>query len=306
MVERVGFIGAGLMGHGMAKNLVEKGHPLTVLGHRNRAPIEDLVARGAREVFGADELAGNSDTVFLCVTGSTEVEALVRGPHGLTAGAHQGLCIVDCSTSDPNSTIALSAELKALGVAFCDAPLGGTPQQAEDGKLSAMVGCDEAVWPRLEKVVGCWAAKSVRVGPPGDGHKMKLLMNFLGMGYAALYSELLSVARKVGLDPGTVDGALRGTRMDCGFYQTFFRWVLERDREAHKFSIANAHKDMRYLAAMAANAGVANPMGSAVKNYFAAAEATGHGEDFVPMLSDIVAAMNGISLTRSANAEAAE
>lgn len=306
MRERIGFIGTGLMGHGMAKNLVEKGHPLTVLAHRNRAPIEDLVARGAREAGSAEDLARSCDVVFLCVTGSPEVETLVRGPHGLKAGAHQGLCIVDCSTSDPNSTIALAAELVPLGVAFCDAPLGGTPQQAEEGKLSAMVGCDEAVWPRLEHVIGCWAAKSVRVGPAGDGHKMKLLMNFLGMGYAALYSELLSVARKVGLEPGTVDGALRGTRMDCGFYQTFFRWVLERDREAHKFSIRNAHKDMRYLAALATNAGIANPMGSAVKNYFAAAEATGHGEDFVPMLSDIVAAMNGISLVPPANARAAE
>jgi len=296
MPERIGFIGVGLMGHGMAKNLVEKGHPLTLLGHRNRAPVEDLLRRGAKEAGSAEEVAASSDIVFLCVIGSPEVEALVRGPNGLKAGVHRGLCIVDCSTSDPASTIALAAELAPLGVAFCDAPLGGTPQQGEEGKLSAMVGCDEAVWPRLEPVIACWAAKSVRVGPAGDGHKMKLLMNFVGMGYAALYSELLSVAKKVGLAPATVDGALRGSRMDCGFYQTFFRWVLERDREAHKFSIANAHKDMRYLAALAANAGIANPMGSAVKNYFAAAEATGHGGDFVPMLSDIVAAMNGLSL----------
>jgi 3-hydroxyisobutyrate dehydrogenase-like beta-hydroxyacid dehydrogenase len=306
MAERIGFVGAGLMGHGIAKNLLEKSHPLMVLGHRNRAPIEDLVRRGAREAKSAEELAGNSDMVFLCVTGSTEVEALVRGPGGLKAGAHEGLVIVDCSTSDPNSTIALAAELKSVGVSLADAPLGGTPAQAEEGKLSAMVGCDAAVWPQLEQVIGCWAAKAVRLGPAGDGHKMKLFMNFLGMGYAALYSELLSVAKKVGLEPQTVDSALRGTRMDCGFYQTFFRYVLERDREAHKFSIRNAHKDMRYLDAMATGAGIANPMGSAVKNYFAAAEATGHGDDFVPMLSDVVAAMNGIVLTDGAKVQAAE
>jgi 3-hydroxyisobutyrate dehydrogenase-like beta-hydroxyacid dehydrogenase len=303
---RIGFIGAGLMGHGMAKNLVEKGHVVTVLGHRNRPPVEDLVNRGAVEAANAEELAGKSDIVFLCVTGSAEVERLVRDPHGLKAGAHAGLCIVDCSTSDPSSTIALAAELAPLGVAFCDAPLGGTPQQSEDGKLTAVVGCDAAVWPRLEPVIACWAARAVRVGSPGDGHKMKLLMNFLGMGYASLYAEMLSVAKKVGLAPATVDSALRGTRMDCGFYQTFFRYVLARDRDAHKFTIRNAHKDMRYLAALATNAGVANPMGNAVKNYFATAEATGHGEEFVPMLSDIVAAMNGLSLVEPAPASAAE
>src|SRR5438477_12474523 len=114
MTERIGFIGVGLMGHGMAKNLVEKGHPLAVLGHRNRAPVEDLVRRGAAEAKNAADVARRSDIVFLCVTGSAEVEAIVRGPNGLAAGAHPGLVVVDCSTSDPNSTVALAAELEPL------------------------------------------------------------------------------------------------------------------------------------------------------------------------------------------------
>jgi 3-hydroxyisobutyrate dehydrogenase-like beta-hydroxyacid dehydrogenase len=296
MPERIGFIGVGLMGHGMAKNLVEKGHPLTVMGHRNRGPVEDLVKRGAKEAKNAKDIAANSDIVFLCVTGSTEVEALVRGADGLTAGAGKGMIIVDCSTSDPNSTMALAAELKASGIAFCDAPLGGTPAQAEEGKLSAMVGCDAQVWPKLEPVILKWAAKAVRVGQPGDGHKMKLLMNFLAMGYASIYSEALAVAKKNGLTPQQFDSGLRGSRMDCGFYQTFFSYVLDRNREAHKFTLNNAHKDMKYLAGMAEAAGVANPVGGAVKNYYAMAVAAGRGEDFVPMLSDFVAELNGVTL----------
>jgi len=294
MPERVGFIGLGLMGHGMAKNLFEKGHPLTVLGHRNRAPVDDLVKRGAKEAQNAEEIAKASDIVFLCVTGSTEVEALVRGAHGLAAGARSGLIVVDCSTSDPNSTVALAAELKSMGVAFCDAPLGGTPAQAEEGKLSAMVGCDADVWPRLEPVIGKWAAKAVRVGPPGDGHKLKLLMNFLSMGYGALYAEMLVVAQRNGISAAGVDSVMRGSRFDCGMYQTFFDWVLKRE-QTHKFTIANSHKDMKYLAAMAESAGIANPMGGAVKNYYALADAAGRGGDFVPMLADFVAELNGIT-----------
>ncbi len=305
MTDRIGFIGLGYMGHGMAKNLVEKGHPLTVMGHRNRAPVDDLIKRGAKEVKSAAEVAKNSDIVFLCVTGSAEVEALVRRADGLKAGAQKGLIVVDCSTSDPNSTMALAAELKPIGVSFCDAPLGGTPQQAEEGKLSAIVGCDAEVWPRLEPVIGKWAAKAVRVGAPGDGHKMKLLMNFLAMGYAAIYSEALAVAQKVGLSAQTFDSGIRGSRMDCGFYQTFFSYVLERNRDAHKFTLKNAHKDMKYLAAMAQSAGVANPVGGAVKNYYAMAEAAGLAEDFVPMLSDFVAGLNGIALAQSSK-QAAE
>jgi 3-hydroxyisobutyrate dehydrogenase-like beta-hydroxyacid dehydrogenase len=295
MTERIGFIGLGLMGRGMAENLLAKGFALTVLGHRNRASVEDLVRRGAKEAKSAQALARDCDIVFLCVTGSTQVEALVRAPDGIKAGSHKNLIIVDCSTSDPSSTTALAAELAAAGIAFCDAPLGGTPAQAEEGQLSTMVGCQPIVWPRLAPVIGAWAAKATRVGLPGDGHKLKLLMNFLSMGYGALYSELLVVAQQVGLSPQVVDGVLRGSRFDCGMYQTFFAWVLER-QEAHKFTIANSHKDMRYLAAMAERAGVANPMGNAVKNYYALAEAAGRGSDYVPVLSDFVAALNGVAL----------
>ncbi len=304
MTKRVGFIGLGLMGHGMAKNLVEKGYALTILGHRNRTPVEDLIKRGAKEVKSAAEVAKSSDIVFLCVTGSAEVEALVRAPDGLKSGAQRGLVVVDCSTADPNSTVALAAELQALGVAFCDAPLGGTPAQSEEGKLSAMVGCDAEVWPRLEKAIGAWAVKAVRVGAPGDGHKLKLLMNFLSMGYGALYAELLAVAAKNGITARMVDDVMRGSRFDCGMYQTFFAWVLRRE-EAHKFTIKNSHKDMKYLAAMAEAAGIANPMGGAVKNYYALAEAAGHGDDYVPALADFIAGLNGLA-SPGARKQAAE
>lgn len=296
MNERVGFIGVGFMGHGMAKNLVEKGHPLTIMGNRNRAPVEDLLKRGAKEVKTAEEVAKNSDIIFLCVTGTLQVEALLRGPNGIKAAARKGLIVVDCSTSNPTSTVELAAEMKAIGVSFCDAPLGGTPALAEEGKLSALVGCEPDVWSKLEPVITKWAAKAVRVGMPGDGHKMKLIMNFLSMGYAAIYSEALAVGKKVGLSPQTIDSGLRGSRMDCGFYQTFFDYVLNRNREAHKFTISNAHKDVRYLAIMSAKSGVPNPVGNAVKDYFAMAEAAGRGQDFVPMLSDFIAEMNGVSL----------
>jgi len=306
MAERIGFIGTGLMGHGIARNLLQKGYALTVLAHRNRGPVDDLIRLGAEEATSAGELAASSDIVFLCVTGSPQVETLVRGPGGLKAGGRPGLVIIDCSTSDPNSTLTLEAELSPLGIALCDAPLGGTPANAEEGKLSVMVGCDPSLWPRIEPVIAAFTVKATRLGRTGDGHKMKLIMNFLAMGYASIFAEALALGQKVGLSSQTIDSVLRGSRMDSGFYQTFFRWVLERDREAHKFTLRNAHKDMKYLAAMAEAAGIANPVGSAVKNYFALAEASGRGEDFVPMLADFVAALNGVELASQAAVRAAE
>jgi 3-hydroxyisobutyrate dehydrogenase-like beta-hydroxyacid dehydrogenase len=125
---------------------------------------------------------------------------------------------------------------------------------------------------------------------------MKLLNNFLSMGYAALYAEALMLGAKAGLTPAVFDSVIRGGRMDCGFYQTFFKWVLERDPNAHKFSLRNGLKDMTYVSSFANAVGAANPLGAAVRNSFALAVGTGRGDEYVPRLSDIVAELNGTSL----------
>lgn len=294
--ERIGFAGVGFMGHGMAKNIVEKGWPLTVLGHRRREPIEDLKGRGAREATSARELAEASDIVILCVTGSPQVEALVNGPDGL-ASAGKPLLIVDCSTSEPSVTTRLAGELAPKGITLIDAPLGRTPKDAWEGALDVMVGGEPASVERARPVLEAFARRVVHTGPTGTGHTMKLLNNFLSMGYAALYAEALALGAKAGLTPQTFDSVIRGGRMDCGFYQTFFQYVLERDRDAHKFTLRNALKDTTYLAAFANASDTANPLGAAVRNSFALAVGTGRGDDYVPMLSDIIADFNGVSLT---------
>ncbi|MGU9980312.1 NAD(P)-dependent oxidoreductase [Phreatobacter sp. HK31-P] len=293
---RIGFVGVGLMGHGMAKNIVEKGYPLTIVANRNREPVEDLVKRGAAEAQSIRAVAEASDVVFICVTGSTQVDAVVNGPDGLRAGARKGLTIVDCSTSEPTLTRRLAAELAEIGVTFLDAPLSRTPKEAWEGKLDVMTGGAAADLARVHDVITCFAGRIVHVGPVGAGHTMKIVNNFVSMGYAALYAEALSVARANGVAPKAMNAVLSGGRMDCGFYQTFFKYVIERDENAHKFTLANAHKDMRYCAAMAEASGIANPMGNAVKNYFAMAEAQGNGGKYVPMLSDEVARWNGVNL----------
>jgi 3-hydroxyisobutyrate dehydrogenase-like beta-hydroxyacid dehydrogenase len=294
--ESIGFIGVGFMGQGMASCIVGKGYPLTVMAHRNRAPVEALKAAGAQEAATPKELAGKASIIFLCVTGSPQVEAVINGPDGIAAGAKPGTIIVDCSTSDPVHTVRIAGELAAKGIHLCDAPLGGTPAQAVLGQLSTMIGASDEVFARIKPVCETWAQKVVHLGPVGDGHKMKLLNNFLSLGYAALYAEALTLGEKIGISPKTFDSVIGGSRMDCGFYQTFMKYVLERDRDAHKFTLANALKDVRYLESVANAAGVPNPVGGTVKNVFATAVAAGKGEEFVPMLSDFVAAQSGVSL----------
>jgi 3-hydroxyisobutyrate dehydrogenase-like beta-hydroxyacid dehydrogenase len=297
--ETVGFIGVGLMGHGIAKNIVEKGYALTVLGHRNREPVVDLVSRGAVEAKTAREVAERSSIVFLCVTGSRQVEAIMRAEGGLKEGLKRGAVVVDCSTSDPNSTMALAAELSAIGVDLVDAPLGRTPKEAWEGKLDTMVGASDAVFARIRPVLETWAGKIVHIGVTGDGHRMKLLNNFLSLGYAAIYSEALALAKKVGISPERFDSVIRGGRMDCGFYQTFMGYTIDGNREAHKFTLSNGLKDLTYLESMADAAGLVNPVGNAAKNAFAAAVAAGGNgaTDYIPMLPEYVGRANGVDLT---------
>ena len=291
--EKVGFIGVGLMGHGMAKNILRAGYPLTVIAHKNRAPVENLVSLGAHEASSLKELAKSATLVFICAPGSPQVEQIIAE---LTPNLSEDAVIIDCSTSDPTSTQKLAETLKSKRIHMVDAPLGGTPVQAEEGALSAMVGADQQVFARIKPVIESWAATLVHIGVVGDGHRMKLLNNFLSLGYAAMYSEALTLGAKMGIDAKRFDSVIRGSRMDCGFYQTFMGYALDGNREAHKFTMTNALKDLRYLESMANQAGIANPIGNAAKSSFARAMAAGGDgpEDYVPHLVDFVARENGL------------
>ena len=295
MKEKIGFIGLGYMGVGMATNIIKKGWPLTVMAHRSRTNLETLVGLGATEARTPKAVAEASDIVVLCVTGSPQVEETINGENGLAA-ANKPLMVIDCSTSNPSVTVRLAEELAAKNITLIDAPLGRTPKDAMEGNLDVMAGGSEEDFARARTVIEAFAGRVTHTGPVGSGHTMKLLNNFLSLGYAAIYSEALMLGVKAGLEPKIFDSVIRGGRMDCGFYQTFFKYVIERDRNAHQFTISNAHKDLSYLASAAVALGAANPIGAAVRNSFSIPVNTGQGEKYVPMLSDVIAELNGVSL----------
>ncbi len=208
MTKRIGFIGIGLMGHGMAKNLMEKGFSVTTTAHRNRAPLEDLLGHGAAEAASHKEVAERSDIVFICVTGAPEVEAVIygdgsgdgSGDGGVLAGARAGLIVVDCSTSEPAMTDRVNADLSARGAALADAPLARTPIEAEAGRLNTMVGASEETFAAIEPALQTFCENIFHVGPVGAGHKTKLIYNFMAMGQAALIAEALCACAATGVD----------------------------------------------------------------------------------------------------------
>src|SRR4051812_38120849 len=156
------------MGHGAAKNILLRGYPVTTLGHRNRAPVEDLVRQGATEVHSAAELAACSDVVFTCLPSSVEVEATVFGESGLLGAMQPGSILVDSTTADPSSTRRIGQALAERGCAMVDGPLGRTPREAEEGKLNTFLGGDAATIAKVRPIVACYADTIIEAGPLGS------------------------------------------------------------------------------------------------------------------------------------------
>jgi 3-hydroxyisobutyrate dehydrogenase-like beta-hydroxyacid dehydrogenase len=295
MAERIGFIGAGLMGHGMARNIVEKGYPLTVLAHRNRAPIEDLVARGATEAESPAALARTSDVVILCVPSSAEVEECVLAESGIMEGAHDGLIVIDCTTAEPTSTARVAEALGARNVRFADAPLTRSPKDAEAGRLNTLVGADAATLAAIRPVLETFCENIFHIGPVGSGHKLKLINNFLSQGTAALVAEAVTTATKVGVNLRTLFEVVSAGGADSAVFQRFMPWVLGED-SGMVFKLKNGQKDVRYYTHLAEAVGSTAFLGEAVHQIYTLAAAQGEGESCVPALARALGKVNGVSI----------
>ena len=293
---RIGFIGLGLMGHGMAKNLVTKGYPLTVRVHRNRKPLEDLLAAGAKEVSTTAEVARASDIVFLCVTGSPQVEENVYGDGGILGAARAGLIVVDTSTAEPASTARIRDDLARKGVTFVDAPLARTPKEAEEGRLNIMVGADDAVFATLQPVLGAFCENVIHAGAPGAGHVIKLLNNFIAMTAAATIAEACATATKAGVSVRKLHEVVSAGAVNSGIFQLTCGRMLEGDLTGLKFTLVNAQKDLRYYTHLTEGLGLPSLIGEAAHQSFVTASALGFGDRFIASLFEAQETLNGLAI----------
>jgi 3-hydroxyisobutyrate dehydrogenase-like beta-hydroxyacid dehydrogenase len=278
---RIGFVGAsGLMGHGMAKHLLAKGHALQITVRR-RERVADLLAAGATEAPSHAALAAGCEILFLCVTGSPQVEQVMD--EVLSAAPPRGLTVVDCSTSEPASTERLRARCAAAGLEFVDAPLSRTPVEAEAGRLNVMVGAEPATFARLEPVLRCFAENVFHVGGPGAGHVIKLLNNFIAQAICTATAEAFAVGRRAGVDLQALVGLIAQGPVNNGLFQAMAKG-LDGTLDGLKFELDNARKDVRYYTHLAEGLAVPSVVGEAVHQSLALASALGHGRKFVPSL----------------------
>lgn len=289
---RIGYIGVGLMGHGAAKNILKGGYPLTILGHRNRTPVDDLVARGANEAKTAAELAAGSDVVFLCLPSSVEVEATIHGEGGLVAGVHEGLVLVDSTTADPKATLRIAAELAARGVRMIDAPLGRTPKEAEAGALSTYVGGDPATIAIVRPIIECYAETIIETGELGSGTTCKLINNAISIGTCAVIAEAVATAAKLRVDMRKLHEVVSAGGANSAMFQMMMPWVLDGDASRLKGPLRIAAKDLRTFNKMAEGAEVATFIAQACSQTYQLALYRGHGDQFMPVLPGILAELN--------------
>ena len=284
MTARIGFIGIGMMGHGMAKNLLAKGYPLTFKANRNRDRLADLIAAGAAEAKTPAEVARAAEIVFICVSSSPQIEEIVFGADGLAEAARDGLIVVDTSTAEPSSTARIRGELAKKGTRYIDAPLARTPKEAEEGRLNTMVGAEPADFARIEPVLKAFCENVFHVGKPGDGHVLKLVNNMLAMSQAAAIAEAAAVAAKSGLSLRKLHEVISAGGVNSGIFQMMFGKMLEGDLGGLKFAIGNAQKDLRYYTHLAESLPVPSFVAEAAHQSFVQAANLGHADKFIASL----------------------
>jgi 3-hydroxyisobutyrate dehydrogenase-like beta-hydroxyacid dehydrogenase len=296
MSHTIGFIGLGMMGHGIAKNLLGKGFRLQFQVHRRRDHLKDLLAAGAREVHTRGELARGADIVALCVTGTPQVEEIVYGPDGLLAAACAGMTVIDHSTAEPASTTRIRADFAARGVRYIDAPLARTPKEAEEGRLNTMVGAEPADFERIRPVLAAYCENIIHVGPPGHGHVLKLVNNMLAMTQAAAIAEAMAAAAKAGLSLQKVYEVISAGGVNSGIFQMMVGRMLQGDLAGLKFAIGNAQKDLRYYTHLTEMLPTTSFVAEAAHQSFVQATNLGHGEAFIASLLKVQEQINDVQI----------
>lgn len=261
---RVGMVGIGLMGHGIAGNIVRKGWPLAVLEHAGNQPLDDLLAAGATSRGSVSDLAAESDIVLLCVTGTPQVEAVLLGEGGVLQGMRHGTVVIDCSTAVPTSTERVAHAVQKAGGRFLDAAMTRTPREAAEGRLNLLVGGDALLLAEVRPLLEAFAENIFHAGPVGAGHRMKLLHNFVSLGSVSLMAEAAACAQRAGIDPAVLVDVLGKGGGGGAALERLKPYLLAQDPSGLKFSLANACKDLGYYNTMAEDGGAEHGIASAV------------------------------------------
>ncbi|HET7341626.1 MAG TPA: 2-hydroxy-3-oxopropionate reductase [Methylomirabilota bacterium] len=292
MAQVVGFIGLGIMGRPMAKNLVKAGYPL-IVHSRSRGPVDDLVKAGARAATSPGDVAGQCDVLITMLPNSPDVEQVALGPNGIVEGARRGLIFADMSTISPIVSQKIGKALEARGVAMLDAPVSGGEKGAIDGVLSIMVGGDKGTFEKVLPIFQAMGRTITLLGPLGFGGFTKLANQIIVAVNLTALAEALTLGKKAGLDRELLLTALAGglagskcldqkkTNYVSGTYNPGFKIDLH-------------YKDLGLIMESASALGVPLPATAVVQQLFNALRVKGRGgldhSGVITLLEDLAGA----------------
>ena len=284
---RVGIIGVGLMGHGIALNVLKGGFSLVMMDHSGNQPTDDLTEMGAGHRDTPNAVAEEADLVILCLTGSAQVEAVLTGETGVISALKPGAIVVDCTTSLPESTERMAALVAAAGGRFLDAPMTRLAKQAHEGTLNILVGGETDVLEAARPVLNTFTENIDHVGGVGFGHRMKLLHNYVSIGHMSLLAEAAAQAAEAGVDAQVfIDVLAKGGGASAAL-ERLRKCILTGEASDVPFTISNAIKDIDYYREMVSNGAGSRAVADGVSAAIGATVEAGHGDAYLPELTQL-------------------
>ncbi len=300
MRERIGFIGLGIMGSGMARNLLKAGFPVRVW-NRTASRMDPLVAEGAEAGSSPADVAAHTDIIITCVSDTPDVEEVILGEQGVIHGARPGALVIDMSTISPQATIEIAQKLQEKGIHMLDAPISGGSEGAQRGTLSIMVGGDPEQVARAMPAFQAMGKAITHVGGHGAGQTVKLVNQILVVGNCLAMCEALVFAQAGGVD---LEKALEAvTQGAAGSWMLSNRGpqIIRRDWRPG-FTIDLQQKDVRLILREADQLGVPVILSSLVFNFYRTLQARGLGSEGNHALVKALENLSGIQVGAPADA----
>ena len=279
----VGFIGLGVMGEAMCRNLAKKSGARLVAYDTRPRPLDSLAADGVERAASVADVAARAGTIFLCLPGEPQVRAVCLGGDGLAAHARQGQTVVDMSTVPVALARELGAAFATRGVAFADAPVARTAQAARDGTLSIMVGAEPALFAQLRPLLACMGSEITHCGAVGAGEAVKLMNNMIVAQTVVAVAEALAVARASGaVDPAILLNTLTKGSADSFVLRNHGVRSLLPDRHPTEGAFPTTYiiKDLSYAIALAESAGLTLEQATTTRHLMERTAAAGYSESY--------------------------
>jgi len=301
MATTVGVIGVGTMGEPMAASLLRAGFAVTVCAHANRAPVERLVAQGARDGGDPADVAAACAVVVTCVPDAPQVDEVLFGERGAAAGAQPGVLFIDMSTISPVATRAFDARLRAAGMRFVDAPVSGGPARAKTGTLSIMVGASDDDFAEARPVLEAMGTPN-HVGAVGMGEVVKLVNQIIISNTMLANVEALTFAAKAGADIDAVLSVIAGATGANYLLQNWLPQSWLAGSHAPGFALDLLRKDLAAALDSARAAGVPMPASALAYQLYTATSGEGHGKDDYTSVATFYERAAGVTVRKKSGA----